>query len=150
MQGKFGQPGMIRKACRLWGRQWRALLSGLGLVVLLGGLSACTPAIEVSNPAEPVAPATTAVPIASPLPDGTAERLSTFLAEQTGLDPGQITRVQHEARDWSDACLEVTQAGELCAQMITPGYRVVMATPQGEYVLHCDRTAQNIRIAQAP
>lgn len=45
----------------------------------------------------------------------------------------EVTRV-----DWPDACLGAARSGEVCAEIITPGFRVVLEAQGREHVYHAD------------
>lgn len=144
----------------------------LGLCAFLG---ACSPALspDVTNPdvarPEAVSPSPTADSPAIPsretadrpeqslseestsaLPDSLVQRLKSFLAAETGIRDEAIALKQAQSMEWNNACLEVSSPEELCAEVITPGYRVVLDTPKGEYVVHTDRSGQAFRLAQNP
>lgn len=74
------------------------------------------------------------------------EDLKSVLSVETGIPSYEISFVSAEAVDWPDACLGVHNPDELCAQMITPGYRVILGTIDQQYEVHTDRSGQNIRI----
>jgi len=48
------------------------------------------------------------------------------LAENLGLTPDKIKLVSTEAMDWPDACLGIATEGIACAQVVTPGFRVIL------------------------
>ncbi|MDX9953163.1 MAG: hypothetical protein RBT75_03670 [Anaerolineae bacterium] len=66
------------------------------------------------------------------------------------LGVSDVTIVSAEAASWSDACLDLAAADEVCAQEVTPGYIVTLAAGQARYVYHVDETGGNVRLAQAP
>lgn len=84
------------------------------------------------------------------LPTALVEQAQTFLSQETGIPHEQMQLEASEAVEWSDACLGVVQPDRLCAQVITPGYRIVLMTPQGKYVIHSDRTGNAMQLAQSP
>lgn len=48
--------------------------------------------------------------------------------------------VEVEAVDWPDACLGAARADEVCAQVVTPGYRIIIETAGGERIeFHASR-----------
>lgn len=67
---------------------------------------------------------------------------------QTGADPVEIVAVVPQ--EFADACLGAPTAGELCAQVITPGYVVTLVTNGAEYRFHTNETASEIRRVAAP
>lgn len=60
------------------------------------------------------------------------------LAQRLGVSTDRIEVVSVERVEWPDACLGAARTGEACAQVITPGYRVVLAVDGVEYVYHTD------------
>lgn len=58
------------------------------------------------------------------------------LAQQLGMAADAITVVSVEAVDWPDASLGCPSEGMMYAQVITPGYRVVLETDGKTYEYH--------------
>jgi hypothetical protein len=61
------------------------------------------------------------------------------LAQRLGVAVDQIQRVSVEAVEWSDTSLGCPQPGMMYAQVITPGYRVVLEAEGDRYQYHTDR-----------
>jgi hypothetical protein len=76
------------------------------------------------------------VDVAPPL---VVEQVQQFLTQEAHLAPSQATIEQVEAVTWHDACLDLAQPGELCAQMLTPGYAITVKTPTGTMALHTNQ-----------
>ena len=141
-------------------RRW---LSGLlaGAMVALAGCTTIQPVppatpVTQSQPAAPTAPPA-ATPIPTPAAAATltpeetvAAQVIAALAEQTQLSPADMTVVSVEAVEWPDACLGVDNPDEMCAAVITPGFSVVIETPNGQYEVHTNADASSIRVASAP
>ena len=77
------------------------------------------------------------------------------LAAQNGLKavlsaPGNVIIIRFEPVNWPDTCLGVSYSGELCAQVITPGFRVLLVTNSLLYEFHTDHTGENVRLAGEP
>ena len=89
----------------------------------------------------------TAVDEATP---GAALNVRQVLATQQQLALEQVDIVNVEAMEWPDACLGLPAIDEMCAQMITPGYRVTLAIGNLTYVYHTDVDATQLRLAEAP
>lgn len=72
----------------------------------------------------------------------------TVLAGQLGLsDPGLVTLVQVLPVYWPNTCLGVTSPGLACAEVITPGYRLVLEAQGARYVFHSNEDgSQTIQI----
>jgi hypothetical protein len=60
------------------------------------------------------------------------------LAQRLGVAVDQIQLVSVEAVDWSDTSLGCPQPGMMYAQVITPGYRVVLEAGGKQYDYHTD------------
>ncbi len=58
------------------------------------------------------------------------------LAAQVGVPAAQITVVSLETVTWNDGCLGVVRMGVMCAQMVTPGYRIVLRANGRQYEYH--------------
>jgi hypothetical protein len=76
--------------------------------------------------------------------------LQQALQQQLGLNAGEVEIVAVEPVEWPDACLGAATAEEVCAQMITPGYRVTLAANEEQYVFHTDAQGLGVRLAEAP
>jgi hypothetical protein len=61
------------------------------------------------------------------------------LARQTGLPSDQIRLVSIEAQQWSDTSLGCPQEGYMYAQVITPGYLIVLEAQGQQYEYHTDQ-----------
>src|SRR6266508_730242 len=56
-----------------------------------------------------------------------AQRIAiSTLSENLGIAPDKIKLVSTEAVDWPDSCLGISIEGISCAQVITPGFRVIL------------------------
>jgi hypothetical protein len=69
------------------------------------------------------------------------------LSQRTGVSADQITLVSMEAREWSDASLGCPQEGMMYAQVITPGYLIILAAQGQQYEYHTDQAA-NVVLCQ--
>jgi hypothetical protein len=69
-----------------------------------------------------------------------------FLYESQNILPGEVQVILKEEREWSDSCLGLGGADELCLQVITPGYLVVVDTPKGQFTFHTELTMQRFRL----
>ena len=100
--------------------------------VLIGiiALSACGPATETPIIGELV-----------PAADMARQKL----ADDLEVTPDQIEIVQVEAFDWPDACLGLPEEGEICAQVVTPGYRVTLDADDQIYVFRTNELGTIIR-----
>lgn len=70
------------------------------------------------------------------------------LAAAVELDPATLTVTAVQAVDWPDACLGVYNADEMCATVITPGYRIVVTVEDAQVVLHTNADGSSVRAAE--
>jgi hypothetical protein len=69
-----------------------------------------------------------------------------FLATELGLTVDEMTIVRVEDAEWPDACLGLPEGGEACAQVITPGFRVVVSVQGTEYTLRTNISGSVARL----
>lgn len=80
-----------------------------------------------------------------PTPPPAVTQAEIELSEELGIAREEIVVDGWEPVEWPDACLGLAQPDELCAQVITPGYRVVFLAQGQEYVAHTDQDGEQIR-----
>ena len=64
------------------------------------------------------------------------------LAKASGTPEAEITIVSEAEATWPDACLGCAREGEMCAQVVTPGSRVVLLARGATYEYHADRAGR--------
>jgi hypothetical protein len=89
-------------------------------------------------------PTTPTVP--EPTPPPAAVQARQALAADLGVSAETIEIISVEREEWSDACLGLAEPGEMCAQVITPGWLVVLEADGEQYVARTDHTGENVRI----
>jgi hypothetical protein len=105
----------------------------------------CQPEGAGQGAAPPVSPppATTRQPLVGAGPPAEAEGVIRMAIEdlsgRLGLAPEAIRLVSAEAVKWSDASLGCPQPGMMYAQVITPGFRVLLEAGGKEYEYHTDQ-----------
>lgn len=134
----------------------------IGLIVVsiaMGGsvLSACTlrsdhsystkvTEMETAPAAEAVSqPAPPSESLPKSPPASLVEDLKTILATELGVPSSSLLVEAATVAEWNDACLGVPHPEEMCAQVITPGYRIVLSTSTETYEFHTDETGKNVR-----
>lgn len=145
---------------------WKRLLPALPAVILLLLAVGCASAASAVPDPSP-APMATARPSSTPAPQptgtaspsGTApptevpaalEQIVSLLEAAYGLEVEQIRTSEVEAVEWRDSCLDAAHPGEMCLQVITPGYRVILDTPLGEFEIHTDQRGAGLRLVSGP
>lgn len=109
------------------------------IFVLLLLLAACSPQAAATQPPVDVGEVAT-----QPSGSDTAaqDAAVSTLAKNLGLDAGEIKVISSKAVEWPDACLGITQEGVACAQVVTPGYKILLEAngKQVEYHTNQDGT----------
>jgi len=105
----------------------------LALLALALVLAACTRSGENS----PV--------LTTPLPPKAAVKAQQELAGELGIDPNWITIQEVQAKQWSNTCLDAQAENEICAEQITPGYRIILTYDGTTYTYHTDLEGNQIR-----
>ena len=67
------------------------------------------------------------------------------LAQDLGVPVEQVEIVEMEQVEWPDACLGLAETGEMCAQVITPGWRAIVSVDGQEYEIRTDETGDQVR-----
>jgi hypothetical protein len=83
-----------------------------------------TPGVPVAPPGTPSSPA-------AGDPESATGTAIEALAERMGVSATRLSRVSVEPMDWPDACLGTSLPGLACAQVVTPGYRVILRFDTG-------------------
>ena len=124
----------------------------LSITLLIGLLLAgCAGAIETPvNHKTPLArpPVATLPPAATddqpPYPPAvTAARQA--LSDLLALQPDAVGVAAYAPAEWPDSCLGLGGASESCAQVVTPGYRVILKTGEKFYVYHANQDGSVLR-----
>ncbi len=76
-----------------------------------------------------------------PSPEGAAVKA---LVDKLFVTVPEIKLVKVEAMEWPDACLGVSRPEARCAQVITPGYRVVLEYAAKQSTFHTDATGASV------
>src|SRR5688572_2334473 len=112
----------------------------MSIVLLIWMFTACVPQTPTDQPSIFVeSPPLTDIP--ADLIPGQGAAIA-VLSENLGLPADKITLVSTEPVDWPDDCLGVANEGLVCAQVITPGFRVILEAngKQVEYRTNEDGT----------
>jgi len=127
---------------------WRGtilLLLGLMFVAAAcSGPGADTPGAEPAQPLEPSPLSPALHPHSANRAQDAAERARDDLASRLDLDSAEISVVSVEAVDWPDASLGCPEPGRLYAQVITPGYRILLEARGQRYEYRADSEATQV------
>ncbi len=69
-----------------------------------------------------------------------------FLAEELEVNPGDVEVNSLTAETWPDTCLGLPDEGEVCAQVETPGWRIMIGIHDKEFEVHSDQIGENLRV----
>lgn len=87
--------------------------------------------------------------LTTPLPPRAAIKAQQQLAAELGIDPNWITIQEVQAKQWSNTCLDAQAENEVCAEQITPGYRIFLTYDGNTYTYHTDLEGNQIREPRA-
>lgn len=103
--------------------------------------------------ASPTTGAPTLPPLITPVPpDGDVmpafiQAARQALAKELSLESENIVVVSINPVNWPNACLGLPADGEMCAQVITPGYRVLLRAGQQVYEVRTGSVPGAVRVA---
>ena len=67
------------------------------------------------------------------------------LNQTTGIPISEIQVTSIEAAQWPDSCLGLARSDEMCSEVITPGWKIILDTADNIYIFHTDQSGENIR-----
>ncbi len=120
-------------------------------------ISACTP-IPAIQPTNPIISQPEPLPVTSPTisPQPTSEALEVYppaawaaiedLALHFEINPNQVEVISVLREEWPDSCLGLAAADEMCLQVITPGYRILLGTSGQRFEYHTDQSGGTLRV----
>ena len=125
------------------------LLRSLALAIVLVGCGRSEDA-PLTNPLATEPPGTltasaspiagsgeTGAPAAGPDAEAAAAQAIEVMAEWLSIPPSELRVLAIEAVEWPDACLGVALSGESCAEVVAPGWQVVLSDAlEGAHTIH--------------
>ncbi|HET7142910.1 MAG TPA: hypothetical protein VFI68_02715 [Anaerolineales bacterium] len=96
----------------------------ISITVLIWIFTACAPQAATDQPSIIIEKPT----LTQPPVDLTPSQLAAIaaLSESLGMPSDKVKLVSTDAIDWPDGCLGVVDDGLVCAQVITPGFRIIL------------------------
>lgn len=135
------------------------VFQGILILLLLGGVaiglrgrmsaiadsvpSASVPSLSPTPSNAPVKPSPEAI---AKLPSTIADTVRQDLSQQTGIPPEKLQLVQSTQKTWSDGCLGLAKADEMCSQMMVSGWQVVFSNGTQRWVYRTDATGRVYRM----
>jgi hypothetical protein len=104
------------------------------------------PPITVPTP-EIILPPSEEEPPAASGPAAIVEGAVQFAADELDVDPASIQVISVDGVDWNNSCLGAAAPGEMCMEVITPGYRVLLDVDGKEVAVHTNRDGSYMRLA---
>jgi hypothetical protein len=80
------------------------------------------------------------------LSDRVAKAIIADLSQQTGISPAKLKITQYSRQTWSNGCLGIAQAEEICTQALVEGWRVVVSGNSRTWVYRSDRNGRIVRL----
>lgn len=113
----------------------------VSLTVFFLLLAACSPQAAATEP-----PGNAGETATQPGENNTAalDAAVAALSKNLGLDPSQIKVVSVEAVEWPDACLGITQEGIACAQVVSPGYKIILEANGKQVEYHTNQDGSEV------
>jgi hypothetical protein len=65
-----------------------------------------------------------------------------YLAKRLDISSDQIKLVSAEAVTWTDACMGIHRSGVACADVMTPGYLILLSAQNSTYEYHTDQSSR--------
>lgn len=78
--------------------------------------------------------------------DDVATALRASIAEELDVTPEEVQLMSLEPAEWPDACLGLPAEGEMCAQVITPGYRAIATVGNARYIVRSDEEVARVEV----
>lgn len=79
------------------------------------------------------------------LPPRVANAVLVDLSRQTGINVQKFSIKESSRQKWTDGCLGLGTAAEICAAVIVPGWRVVVTDGSKTWVYRTDNTGRTVR-----
>jgi hypothetical protein len=80
------------------------------------------------------------------LPRAIAEAVRQDLFRKTGIPVAQVEIKQSETAQWPNACLGLATSGEMCAEVIVPGWRIVLSDGNKTWIYRTDNQGNRMRM----
>lgn len=118
----------------------------LGLAILASVGVACKAEGTSTGPSITPEPSITPKPSITPEQQKSVDAAKVKLAERLSIDQSKIILVSIQAVDWPDTSLGVSVPGNVYAQVITPGYKIILLANGVQYEYHTGTSGNNINV----
>lgn len=111
------------------------------MTLLLLILTACNAGAQ-----PPINPTQLVPTLEPPVPPPAAIEAKTWLAEQLNVSDKDVILMDMQQMEWPDACLGLAEQGELCAQVMTPGWKFDFVVNEKTYEVRTNEAGDAIRM----
>jgi hypothetical protein len=105
-----------------------------------------TPILSPNLPKEQ--PLAHTVPKTKELPPNIQSAVLNDASRRTSQDVAAFSIIKAEEHTWSDSCLGLSQPDEFCAQVLTPGWQVVVTDGKEEWIYRTDAAGNLVRLEE--
>lgn len=88
--------------------------------------------------------------LVSPLSDRVAKAVIADVSKQTGIPAPKLKITRYSHQTWSNGCLGIAKADEICTQALVEGWRVVVSGNNRTWVYRSDRNGRILRLEASP
>jgi hypothetical protein len=67
------------------------------------------------------------------------------LSQELGLPVDRINYTSYERADWPNSCLGLAEENEICAEVITPGWKITLEAEGNSYLYRADQNGDQVR-----
>jgi len=78
------------------------------------------------------------------VPDAVAA-VRSLVAQDLGISEGVVIVMTAYEKEWPNSCLGISNEGEMCAQVITPGYEVTIQAQGRQFIYHTNADGSIVR-----
>lgn len=80
-----------------------------------------------------------------PIPEAVSN-VKIMVSQNTNTEIGKVIVLTAFEKEWPDACLGLAKSGEMCAQVITPGYEVTVEASGKTYIYRTNSDGTVLRL----
>ncbi len=80
------------------------------------------------------------------LPHSVAKAVLQDLAQKEGISPRKLKITKHTQKTWSNGCLDLPKAGEVCTEALVPGWQVVVFDGKQNWIYHSNSNGRSLRL----
>lgn len=129
----------LSATCFVWSNPWAYLGQSAAAISTSNPIFAST--MQTEEPVESTE-STVPVPIQTAVLEAAARRTSRSVAK--------FRIVNAEKRNWLDGCLGIAEPDELCTQVITPGWLVIVTDGQRNWTYRTDEFGDRVKLERSP